>query len=99
MQNNFHHLHQSGDNQYEDDGYHKCQAVRYQQLIIDQVGGNGRNCHNEHNGKPHAQSRGNLFRDAEERTDSQELRQNNVIYKDCGNKNHYITHLIFSAAS
>src|SRR3712207_3925441 len=92
LQDNLHHLYQGGDDQNERDGLQIPQSKSVQHEFLDQKGDNGGNRQHERNRRAHPHRRFYFLGNAQKRADSQELRQYDVVHKDCRDKNQYIFH-------
>ena len=82
LEDDLDHLHQRRNDQNEDDGLHVDDVERHEHIGLDQPGHDGGDRHDEGHGGAHAHRSLDLRRDAEEGTDAEELRQDDVVDED-----------------
>ena len=73
-------MHERGDNENERNRLNVFDVPLNKQKV-DRVSNNRRDAHNEDNRNAHAERAVGLFGHAEERTDSQKLREDKVVYE------------------
>ena len=82
LQHDLDHLHEGGDDEDEGDCLQEFQLERQEEVLVEQVGHQGRQGDDEADGGGHAGCRGELVGHTQERADTQELRQDDVVDED-----------------
>lgn len=79
LQDDFDHLHECGDDEDEGDGLHIDHIEGLKDELLQEEGAHRREREDEGHGSTHADSRVYLLRDAEEGTDTEELREDDIV--------------------
>ena len=82
LENDLHHLHQRRDDEDEGDGLHIDHVQRLQDKALQEKGAHRRQREYEGHGSTHTSGRIDLLRHAEEGTDAEELREDDVVDED-----------------
>ena len=92
LQDNLYHLHQCGNHQNKGNSLQIAQIKSVEHILLN------KECHDSGDGEHechrcrHAQCSLHFLGNSQERANSQELRQYDVVYKDCRDKYQYIFH-------
>lgn len=81
------HLYECGDNENKDEGLQVSEFQRIQKQVLDRPGDRGGDQHDADDRARHTHRGLKIFRYSEERTDTHELRKNEVINEDRGEDN------------
>ena len=92
LEDDFDHLHQGGNDQDEGDGLQILQSEGVEHIGLNEPRNDGGQRHDEGNGCRHAQRGVDLLGHAEERTDAEELRQDDIVDEYRANENQDIFH-------
>ena len=82
LEDDLKHLHEGGDHEDEDDGLHELQPEGCEDEILKQPCDGGGDDHYESHGCTHADCARKLARHSDERTDAEELGEDDVVDKD-----------------
>ena len=86
LQDDFDHLHEGGDDEDEGDGLHIDHVEGLEDELLQEEGAHRRECQDEGHGGTHTEGGIYLLRDTEEGTDTEELREDDIVDEDRRNE-------------